>query len=109
MNNICLILITGYALFFLGGYSSKGKEKVMKLVHPKTGFVVAEEEKNTLVVHDRFLERDLKKNGIPIPVFLREKFNRKAVVRCDDENFPRAFKEVLIPFSLASEKLQWQE
>jgi len=82
---------------------------MMKLVHPKTGFIVAEEEKNNIIFHDRFLEKDLKKNGIAIPVFLRKKFHGKAIIRWEDEEFSHAFKEVYIPFSMASEKFQWKE
>ncbi|MCK4933964.1 MAG: hypothetical protein KAR79_00095 [Simkaniaceae bacterium] len=82
-------------------------ESEMKLFNQKTGFVVAEFHENSIVFHDRYLEAEMKDQGIAIPPAMRDLFHGKAVVKMGDKEFPQAFKEIYYSQAIDMSVFHW--
>ena len=65
-----------------------------QIINPKTGFVDVEIANDEVVIHNRFIQADLEKNGIAIPDNLRSHYAEKAFVHLSDPLFKKAFCEV---------------
>jgi len=81
----------------------------MKLIHKTTGFVVAQEQGQSLQINDPFLEKELKLKGIAIPAPLRAQFDGKAVVRVGDPLFAKAFREVYLRINMGEGSYEWKD
>lgn len=79
----------------------------MKLIDPKTGFVVVEFNKTKTIFHNRFLHQEMKNHGIDIPSYLSKEYNNQTRVRLGDKLFRKAFKEVYYPSTMNS--YIWEE
>lgn len=97
------------ALFFLSTlFAIQQEEAAMKLINSRTGFIVVEFKNGAPQFHDRFLEAEMKERGIAIPVSRRFEFNGKETIYLNDPEFQRAFTEIYVPLSIASNLYQWQ-
>ena len=85
------------------------KRTCMQLIHKKTGFVVAEENRTALAIKDPFLLKDLQISGISIPSALRGQYEGKANIKMDDPLFPKAFKEVYLKLQMKEGMYEWKE
>jgi hypothetical protein len=103
------ILLIGAILGCLWLMFAPSKEELMQLVNVKTGFIVVEYKKDKTIFHDRFLEQEMKQRGIIIPPHLQKDFGNKPVVRLNDKEFQKAFKEIYYQLSLNHQTYHWKE
>lgn len=97
---ICAALGSVIAVF------SNGEE--MKLVNTKTGFIVVEIKGGKAEFYDRFLEVEMKENGILIPPGMAKDFDGEKVIFLGDPLFEKAFIEIYYPLCIANQLYQWQ-
>jgi hypothetical protein len=82
---------------------------MLKLIHRKTQFVVAEYLGEKTIIHDRILEKEMSVRGVSIPAPLKGEFNGKESVRLRDKEFQKAFKEIYSPRAFNSKSYTWEE
>ena len=81
----------------------------MRLVNIHTHrSIVAFEDKATRIFN-KFLEREMKSMGIPIPPGMRGLYEGRDVVYLGDREFQRAFKEIYYITSMDSRIFKWQD
>jgi hypothetical protein len=79
----------------------------MQLIHLKTGFIVVEYQREKTLFHDPFLQREMKRRGILIPPSMRTEYNGRTVIRLEDADFQRAFKEIYTPAVFNNQMYVW--
>jgi len=95
-----IVVITGLFLLF--------PRNTMKLVHKKTGYIIAKKTKDHLSINDPFILEEIKLKGISIPLFLRSQFNGHDVIKMGDPLFNKAFEQVYIKFAMKADGIDWQ-
>src|SRR6266404_5245436 len=83
--------------------------KPMQLVNVQSGFIVVEYKGEKTIFHDPFLEDSMRKQGIIIPPAFRKDFSDKSIIRLNDVNFQKAFKEIYYPLSFNQQTFQWKD
>lgn len=99
-----LILAIG---ILLGSFYQE-ETPAMKLINTQSGFVVAEFTDGKVRFGDRFLEAEMKEDGIRIPPAKRADFGGKETVSLDDPLFQKAFVEIYVPLTIASSAYRWE-
>ena len=107
-NKRSILIISIIAIITIGGFIQLYPRSAMKLIHKKTGCVIAEQKGDQIYINDPFIEAEIKLKGIAIPSFLSEKFEGKSVVRMGDPLFNKAFKTVYLPFNLKKDAFSWE-
>jgi hypothetical protein len=85
------------------------EEQKMKLIHVKSGFVVAEYKGEKTIIHDRILEKEMSIRGVMIPPALRSEYSGKGAVRLSDKEFQKAFKELYFATAFNPKNYHWEE
>ena len=101
-----------YFLFFILGIIGMFficKEKKMKLVNLKSGFIVVEYKGEKTIIHDRVLEKEMTVRGVIVPPALRSEYAGKAAVRLSDKEFQKAFKELYSAQAFNAKNYHWEE
>lgn len=81
----------------------------MRLIKRKTGRPIVEFKGGDTVIHNKFLEREMRSIGIPIPHGLRGLFHGRDCVYLDDDDFQKAFKEVYFLTAMDAEEFTWEQ
>jgi hypothetical protein len=81
----------------------------MKLIHLKSGFVVAEYQGEKTIINDRILEKEMHHRGVLIPPALRTEYGGKMAVRLNEKEFQRAFKELYSSRVFNPKSYLWEE
>lgn len=81
----------------------------MRLVNVKTKKSVVEFQGDKTVFHNKYLEKEMKEMGIPIPHGLRGQYEGKDCVYLEDTTFQRAFREVYYVTSVDVRQFHWEE
>jgi hypothetical protein len=90
-------------------FSNYQEKKTMKLIHIKSGFVVAEYQGEKTMIHDRVLEKEMTIRGVMIPSGLRPDYGGKIAVRLNDKEFQKAFKELYSTQAFNPKSYHWEE
>ena len=78
-----------------------------KLVNKKTEQTLVEFEGNKTLIYNKFLEKEMRHIGIPIPHGLRGIYNGKESVRLEDIEFQKAFQEIYYLTAMDHEIFKW--
>ena len=78
-----------------------------KLVNVHTQQTIVEFGSEKTLIHNKFLEQEMRSIGIPIPHGLRGVYHGKETVFLDDPDFPQAFQEVYYLTSMNPHTFQW--
>lgn len=81
---IAALLIAG------SGYA----DQITQIINPKTGFVDVEFIGDEVIIHNRFIQADLEKDGIAIPESMRSQYADQELVFASDPLFSKALREV---------------
>ena len=76
-------------------------------VHTKKPIVEFEGDKT--LIHNKFLEHEMRTLGIPIPHGLRGLYHGKDTILLDDPDFQQAFKEIYYLTSMNPATFKWSE
>lgn len=80
-----------------------------RLVNKATKQPIIEFEGKKTIIHNRFLEHEMRSIGIPIPHGLRGIYHGKDCIRLEDEEFQKAFQEIYYLTAMNPEQFQWSE
>ncbi len=80
-----------------------------KLINTKTDQPLVEFQGSRVIFHNKFLEKEMEKIGIPIPHGLRGVYHGKESVRLGDEEFQQAFVEVYYILTMNPATFKWIE
>jgi hypothetical protein len=80
----------------------------MRLVNGKNQTVVVEFDGDKTIIHNKFLEREMKEMGILVPEGLRSHFGGKECIYFDDLEFQKAFKEIYYLTCMDATFFQWK-
>jgi len=81
----------------------------VKLINKQTGQPVVEFGKETVLFHNKFLEREMRALGILIPHGMRGIYYGKDCIRLGEEGFDKAFKEIYYITMMDPEIFEWTE
>ncbi|MGC2594820.1 MAG: hypothetical protein WA347_00890 [Rhabdochlamydiaceae bacterium] len=81
----------------------------MKLINTTSKFVIAEYKGDKTIIHDRLLKKEMVMRGVTIPPALRSEYGGKAVVRLNEKEFQKAFKELYSTQAFNSKNYRWEE
>lgn len=81
----------------------------MRLINKETSKSLIEFKGNETVIHNRFLEHEMRTIGIAVPHGLRGLFHGKDCIRLEDADFQRAFKEIYYLTTMNPDKFHWEE
>jgi hypothetical protein len=102
------IILSIFGIIFIYYQPSQEKHH-MKLINIKSKFVVAEYKGETTIIHDRILEKEMRMRGIIIPSILQPEYGGKAVVRLNEKEFQKAFKELYFTQVFNPKNYHWEE
>ena len=80
-----------------------------KLVNKQTKQPIIEFEGEKTIIHNRFLEHEMRNIGIPIPHGLRGVYQGKDCIRLEDKEFQKAFQEIYYLTAMNPTLFQWLE
>lgn len=81
----------------------------MRLVNLKSNKPIVEFRGEETVFYNKFLEKEMRMLGIPIPSGLRGDFEGKDTVYLENQNFQKAFKEIYYPVAMGAHLFRWIE
>jgi len=81
----------------------------MRLVNVQTKKPLVEFIGEKTLIHNKFLEEEMKMMGIPIPDGLRGLFQGRDYVHLHEEKFQEAFKEVYYMTYMDPRLFKWEE
>jgi len=81
----------------------------MKLINTNTYQSLVEFQGDQTIIHNKFLENEMRSIGIPVPHGLRGVYQGKDCIRLEDEEFQKAFKEIYYLTAMNPEKFHWIE
>lgn len=81
----------------------------MRLVNLQSNKPIVEFRGDEVVFHNKFLEKEMRLLGIPIPNGLRGDFEGQDTVYLESKNFQRAFKEIYYPVAMGSHLFRWTD
>jgi hypothetical protein len=80
----------------------------LRLVNARTGFIVVEYRGKETLFRDPFLMKQMRLQGVPIPLPLRSAYGGKARILLGDPLFQKAFREVYCPLAFGPEVYRWR-
>lgn len=80
-----------------------------KLINRHTKQPIVEFEENRTIIHNKFLEHEMRSLGILVPHGLRGIYKGKDCIRLEDEEFQKAFREIYYLTAMNPETFQWVE
>lgn len=80
-----------------------------RLVNKKTQQPIVEFADGKTLIHNKFLEHEMRSIGIPIPHGLRGVYQGKDCIRLEDAEFQKAFQEVYYITAMNPELFQWYD
>jgi hypothetical protein len=81
----------------------------MRLINTHTSKSLIEFKGEKTIIHNRYLEQEMRTIGIPVPHGLRGVYHGKDSICLDDEDFQKAFKEIYYLTAMSPEKFHWVE
>jgi hypothetical protein len=102
------IVLSIFGMVFLYYYPFYEEHK-MKLINITSKFVIAEYNGGKTIIHDRLLRKEMMIRGVVIPPALRLEYGGKAVVRLNEKEFQKAFKELYSNQAFNSKNYRWEE
>ena len=81
----------------------------MRLVNVTTKKPIVEFEREEVLFHNKYLEREMRLLGIPIPHGLRGVYDGADYVFLGDRSFQQAFREVYYTTSMDQNDFRWVE
>ncbi len=78
-----------------------------QLVNTQTKQPIVEFREGNTLIHNKFLEHEMREIGIPIPHGLRGLYHGKECVRLGDTEFQKAFQEVYYLTVMDPDLFQW--
>lgn len=80
-----------------------------RLINIQTNQSIVEFEGDNTLFHSKFLEKEMRELGIPVPHGLRGIYHGKERIRLGDEEFQQAFREIYYLTTMNPEKFRWIE
>jgi hypothetical protein len=80
-----------------------------KLVNRHTHQPIIEFEGEKTLIHNKFLEHEMRSIGIPIPHGLRGVYHGKECIRLEDQEFQKAFQEIYYLTAMNPDTFQWMD
>ncbi len=82
----------------------------MKLIDSENNSVYIEfDDGKSPYFADAFLEKEMQLYGIEIPPKYREEFDGKQIVMLEDDDFPRAFRDVYYLYHVDRNVFRWED
>lgn len=81
----------------------------MRLVHLITKKPVVEFKGNKTIFHNKFLEKEMRLMGIPIPHGVRSLYQGKECIYLEDITFQKAFKEIYYLTTMDTAVFVWMQ
>ncbi len=81
----------------------------MMLINRETNQPIIEFQGDKTIFHSKFLEKEMRSMGIPVPHGLRGVYHGKNCICLDDEEFQKAFKEIYYLTAMNPKTFQWRE
>ena len=81
----------------------------MRLINTLTAKPLVEFSEDQTVIHSKFLEREMRLMGIPVPHGLRGMYHGKECIRLEDEDFQKAFMEIYYLTAMNPETFRWED
>ncbi|MCH9627833.1 MAG: hypothetical protein S4CHLAM2_14790 [Chlamydiales bacterium] len=81
----------------------------MKLINTKTSQSLVEFEGDRTIFYNKYLEKEMRSIGIPVPHGMRGIYNGKECIRLEDAEFQQAFREIYYLTTMNPETFRWQD
>jgi hypothetical protein len=81
----------------------------MKLVNIKTAQTIVEFIGEKTLIHNKFLEEEMRILGIPIPDGLRGRYEGRDIIHLGEKRFQEAFKEIYYLTYMDVRGFHWKE
>lgn len=81
----------------------------MRLVNVETKKAIVEFIGKKTLIHNKFLEEEMKILGIPIPDGMRGLFEGRDTIHLDEEKFQEAFKQIYFFSYMDPRHFKWEE
>ncbi len=81
----------------------------MKLINTQTSQFLVEFDGDRTVIHNKFLENEMRSIGIPVPHGLRGIYEGKDCIKLEDAEFQKAFKEIYYLTAMNSNQFRWMD
>jgi hypothetical protein len=80
-----------------------------QLLNMQTGQAIVEFEGKNTLIHNKFLEQEMRTLGIMVPHGLRGIYHGKDCILLDDPDFQQAFQEIYYLTSMNPSQFRWAD
>lgn len=81
----------------------------MRLINTKTSQSLVEFEGDRTIFYNKYLEKEMRSIGIPVPHGMRGIYNGKECIHLEDAEFQQAFREIYYLTTMNPEMFRWQD